>query len=458
MPKSTSKWFLVGFSAVPFIFGAVCIEYLAASNSAEAAPALKIKAPSPQEEKAALTGRPLDLGKAQPQVEKLKQESKIIFDDPALSKSWGIAKADAMKAWEVTLGNKDIVVAIIDTGAQVDHEDLAANMWTNSGETGLDNKGRNKANNGIDDDGNGCVDDVHGCDMITHTGDVVDNHGHGTHVAGIIGAVAGNGKGIAGIAPKVSLMILKYFDPKHPNTNTVRNTVEAIRYAVQKGARIINYSGGGLEYSQEEKNAVMEAEKAGILFVAAAGNERSNSDVKKYYPADYGLSNIISVTAIDPRSEVLASSNYGTETVDIAAPGQNILSTLPDNSYGFMTGTSQGTPFVTGAAVLVMSRRPQFTAAEVKKYILATGDTQTSLLAKTRTARQLNLFKAITMLDSSVTANGLMVANPTDDTFGAPSAAATNPRGIAATSLDAISSFSQQLMKKVDRQAGVQGN
>lgn len=399
-----------------------------------------------------------------------KEEQKIVVNDPAIGKAWGVGKTDAQKAWEVSLGSKDIVVAIIDTGADVKHEDLAANIWVNTGETGLDAKGRDKRTNGIDDDGDGCIDDVHGCDMITMTGDVVDRHGHGTHIAGIIGAEAGNGKGVAGIAPKVSMMILKYFDPKHPNTNTVKNTVEAIKYAVKHGARIINYSGGGLEYSQEEKDAVAEAEKAGVLFVAAAGNERSNSDVKKYYPADYGLSNIISVTAIDPKTEVLATSNYGTETVDIAAPGQNILSTLPDNGYGYMTGTSQATAFVTGAAVLVMARRPQFSMTEVKKYILSTGDSQSSLMAKTRTARQLNLFKALTMLDSSVSANGVKIANATDEVFGVPAragagigaaAGAGGTTGLGSStvlgSANALGSFGQQLMKRIDRQAGAAG-
>jgi subtilisin family serine protease len=183
------------------------------------------------------------------------------------------------------------------------------------------------------------------------------------------------------------------------------------------GANIINYSGGGVDYSQDEFEAVKEAEKKGILFVAAAGNERSNSDQFHYYPADYKLSNIISVTALDPNRTILPSSNYGTETVDLAAPGQNIISTLPGNSYGFMTGTSQATAFVSGAAVLVMANKPEFKFDEVKKYVLSTGDPFESLAQKTRTSRALNLFKALTILDSGVAANGIIVRNPVSESF-----------------------------------------
>lgn len=350
--------------------------------------------------------RPLDLGKASNTTSKTQEESKVLLNDPAISQAWGFKKSDAQRAWEVSQGSKDIIVAVIDTGADINHEDLKANIWVNPGETGKDANGRDKATNGIDDDGNGFVDDVNGWNFVSNNGALTDNHGHGSHIAGIIGAEAGNNKGIAGISPKVSLMILKYFDPKVPGTDNLKNTVNSIRYAVKNGAKIINYSGGGTEFSQEEKDAIEEARKAGILFVAAAGNERSNSDTHKYYPADYGLSNIISVTAIDPSTEVLASSNYGVETVDIAAPGQNILSTLPNSAYGYMTGTSQATAFVTGAAVLVMSHHRDFSAEEAKKYILATGDSQQSLLAKTRTSRQLNLYKALTMIDSQIAVNG----------------------------------------------------
>ncbi len=344
----------------------------------------------------------IELGSATVHLQHKEKESAVIMNDPNIQQAWGLKKSDADKAWEISKGSKRVVVAIIDTGADIKHEDLQGSFWKNPNEI---------PNNGIDDDKNGFIDDVYGWNFVNNDNDLADNHGHGTHIAGIVGAQANNGVGIAGIAPEVSLMILKYYDPKVPNTDNLRNTVMAIRYATKMGANIINYSGGGTEFSADEKAAIEEARNQGILFVAAAGNERSNSDKHKYYPADYGLSNIISVTAIDPNINVLDSSNYGVETVDIAAPGQNILSTLPGSKYGQMTGTSQATAFVTGAAVLVMAHKNNSDVAEVKKFILSTGDTQVHLLSKTKTARKLNLFKALTMLDSGTSASGVIAAN-----------------------------------------------
>ncbi|MEZ0391154.1 MAG: S8 family peptidase [Pseudobdellovibrionaceae bacterium] len=357
--------------------------------------------------------RPLQLTEAS-SASFLSKEQQVMMNDPAIHQAWGLKKSDAARAWEVSQGSRNVIVAVIDTGIDKNHEDLSGNLWRNPGESGLDDMGRNKASNGKDDDGNGFVDDVSGWNFVANNSDLTDNHGHGTHIAGIIGAEAGNGKGIAGIAPQVSLMVLKYYDPKVPGTDNLKNTVNAIKYAVKMKAQIINYSGGGTEFSKDEYEAIEEARKQGVLFVAAAGNERSNSDKNKYYPADYGLSNIISVTAIDPSTEVLSSSNYGVETVDIAAPGQNILSTLPNNAYGYMTGTSQATAFATGAAVLAMAHKGLTLGEDVKKFILRTGDANQSLLAKCRTSKQLNLFKVLTVKDSDEGASGVVAANTTD--------------------------------------------
>lgn len=398
--------------------------------------------------------RPLELSTVSGKSDKTQSESKVILNDPAINQAWGLKKSAAAKAWEVSQGSREIIVAVIDTGIDIRHEDLKNNLWKNPGETGQDKNGRDKATNGVDDDANGYKDDVYGWNFVSNRPDLTDNHGHGTHIAGIIGAEAGNGVGIAGISPKVSLMILKYFDPKVPGTDNLRNTIQSIRYAVKMKANIINYSGGGTEFSADERAAIAEAEAQGILFVAAAGNERSNSDKHKYYPADYGLSNIISVTAIDPSTEVLASSNYGTETVDLAAPGQNILSTLPGNAYGYMTGTSQATAFVTGAAVLVMAHRNYKDPEEVKKYILATGDSDASLVAKTRTSKQLNLFKAVTMLDSGIGVSGVVAANPSDtqkftsDQQSDPNLNNDPNRGIATFGRNLVDTIEQSMKKR----------
>lgn len=359
--------------------------------------------------------RDLVLGKAKSvQRKKGEKESSVIFNDPHIQNKWGLERTNAQRAWEITQGSKDIIVAVIDTGIDKEHRDLEENLWANPGESGLDEKGKDKASNGVDDDKNGFVDDVHGWNFVASNNSLVDNHGHGTHIAGIVGARGGNNFGISGVAPRVSLMVLKYYDPKASNSNNLKNTIEAIRYAVKMKAHIINYSGGGTDYSAEEFAAVKEAEKAGILFVAAAGNEKSNSDEsgKHYYPADYELSNIISVTAVNKEeTKVLASSNYGVRTVDLAAPGENIYSTLPGNGFGLMTGTSQATAFVTGVAALVMSHNRDFSSADVKKYILKTGDEYPSLLSKTGTARLLNSFKALAQLDKGVGLTGVVASN-----------------------------------------------
>ncbi len=392
--------------------------------------------------------RTLELGKVEAPQKVIKDEPKVILNDPALSLAWGLKPLEAQKAWEVSQGNKDIKACVIDTGADVFHEDLSANIWINPGESGLDSKKRPKETNQEDDDGNGFVDDVRGWNFVSNNGDLSDHHGHGTHIAGIIGAQAGNGKGIAGIAPRVSLVILKYFDPMVPNTDVLATTVAAIRYSIKVGCSIINYSGGGNLPNEEEKKAIDEARAKGILFVAAAGNERSNSDNHRYYPADYGLDNIISVTAIDPKTQVLPSSNFGVETVDLAAPGQKILSTVPNNSYSELTGTSQATAFVTGAAILIEGLRPNFSYDEVKKYILSTGDQIPGLESKTRTSRRLNLFKALTMLDSSVSVSGTIVRN-SPGSFSSSERLEAQPFMVSPDRQ--IANFAKELEKKIQQ-------
>jgi thermitase len=357
-------------------------------------------------------GRTQELGTAIPADKSNDTEGEVILKDPAMSQKWDLKLTDSVKAWRLSKGSRDIVVAVIDTGADLSHPDLRANLWKNSGEIGTDSLGRNKASNGIDDDNNGFIDDVHGFNFVSGNSDLSDNHGHGTHIAGIIGAEGGNGIGITGVAPKVSLMILKYYDPKAPGVNNLMNTVKAIEYAAKMNAHIINYSGGGLEKSPHEISAIKKAQAKGILFVAAAGNEKSNSDVHGYYPADYDLDNIISVTAIDQSKKVLESSNYGKNSVDLAAPGNNIYSLLPGGHYGFMTGTSQATAFVTGVAALVMAQDKDLRRADrIVKYLTHTGDIHPQLVGKTRYNKILNSYRALAIKDSDSTWNGVRVEN-----------------------------------------------
>ncbi|MCB0350070.1 MAG: S8 family serine peptidase [Bdellovibrionales bacterium] len=301
--------------------------------------------------------------------------------------NWSTEQIDLAAGWRITRGNKKIVVAVIDTGIDRIHPELKENLWSNPLEI----------ENGIDDDGNGLIDDIHGWNFTSQNADITDNHGHGTHIAGIIKT----------LAPDVSLMILKYYDPGTKSKDNLINTVKAIDYAVKMNANIINYSGGGKSRNSEEEAAIKRAEAKGIIFVAAAGNEKSNSDITGFYPAAYDLPNIISVTATDQEVQILKSSNYGQATVDIAAPGKDIYSTIPGGHHGKMTGTSQATAFVTGAAALVLSKYqspPRY--SDIINAILTTTDAQPQLLGKVRTQSQLNIYRSLAIEGSGVSAFG----------------------------------------------------
>ncbi len=320
-----------------------------------------------------------------------KQVSPGISDPP--KNNWGLLKIETEKSWSISQGNSAIIVAIIDTGADINHPELKNNIWINSKEI---------PSNGIDDDNNGFVDDVHGWNFVNNTSNPFDAHGHGTHVTGIVKSVA----------PKVKFMILKYFDPKSLSDKNLSNTVRAIDYAVEMGAHIINYSGGGFGSNPDEEAAIKRALDKNILFVAAAGNDTTNTDRNGFYPASYDLSNIISVASLTEESNLVDSSNYGKKTIDIAAPGKEIYSTLPKGRYGKMTGTSQATAFVTGALAMLLDQNREIkTPNKLIEYLVKTGELEESLAGKTKYKTKLNTYRALTMKDTNITASGLIASN-----------------------------------------------
>ena len=286
----------------------------------------------------------------------------------------------ATAAWEETTGSRDVVVGVIDSGVDYTHPDLIANIWKNPGETGLDTKGRDKSTNGIDDDGNGLVDDFHGYDFYDNDNDPMDVHSHGTHVAGTIGASGDNGEGVAGVNWNVTLVPIKVFSDSGATSTDV--LVKGIEYATSLGVYVTNNSWGGGEYSEAILGAIQKAEKNNILFVAAAGNESADNDHGLHFPSNYPVDNIISVAAID-RSDVLSIfSNWGAKTVDVAAPGEDIYSTLPKGKYGLKSGTSMAAPHVTGALALLKSRFPDLSGKELKQKLISSTVQTSQLLGK----------------------------------------------------------------------------
>jgi subtilisin family serine protease len=266
---------------------------------------------------------------------------------------------DTEKAWDITTGSKDVVVAIIDTGVDFKIPDLADNAWTNVAE--LNGKA------GVDDDGNGYVDDIHGYNFSKGNGDPTDDNGHGSHVAGTIGAKGGDGRGIVGINWDVSIMAVKFLDAA--GSGTLANAVKAIDYARKNGAKILSNSWGGGGFSQALKEAIELTRGADELFVAAAGNDGADNDTHQMYPANYQVDNIVSVAAVDNRGELGYFSNFGSKTVHLAAPGVNIYSTVP-SGFETLSGTSMATPHVTGVAALVLSTNPRMSYSELKTRLL----------------------------------------------------------------------------------------
>ena len=329
-------------------------------------------------------------------------------NDPFYDRLWGLentgqsvagypgspdADIDAPEAWSITGGSTAVTVAVIDTGVDHAHPDLSAAIWINPGEncSGCRTDGR-------DNEGNGYVDDWRGWDFANADNDPADDNGHGTHVAGTIGAVGDNGIGVTGVARSVRLMPLKFLTAA--GSGTAADAISAILYASQQGADVLNNSWGGEEYSQALADAVAVTDSRGQLFVAAAGNDSSDNDSAPTYPSSFEYPNVISVAATDNSDELAWFSNAGRSSVDLAAPGQEIYSTWPGGGYVSLSGTSMAAPHVSGAAALAKGAFPSATGLGLKALLLDTADPKTSLSDLTASGGRLNAAGAVGCADA----------------------------------------------------------
>ncbi|HUW19467.1 MAG TPA: S8 family serine peptidase [Sedimentisphaerales bacterium] len=327
---------------------------------------------------------------------KLVSDCQNIPNDSRFSRLWGMhntgqsggtpdADIDAPEAWCIHTEANDVVVGVVDTGIDYNHPDLAANMWVNEAEF--------NGEAGVDDDGNGYVDDIYGYDFVNNDGDPMDDHYHGTHVAGTIGAVGNNGKGVAGVCWRVQLMGLKFLDSQ--GTGWTDDAVSCIEYSILMGANLTSNSWGGGGYSRALKDAIDAAGAAGQLFVAAAGNDALDSDTYPHYPSSYESENIISVLSTDKNDQKSGFSNYGFVSVDLGAPGSDILSCVPEGGYQSLSGTSMATPHVAGACALVWSASRLLSHLDVKDIIMNTVDRTPALEGQCVSEGRLNVYKAL---------------------------------------------------------------
>ena len=313
-------------------------------------------------------------------------------DPQFLSGMYGLTKINAPAAWDLNTGSPNVVVANIDTGADYTHPDLAANMWTNPGETN---------GNMIDDDGNGFVDDYYGWDFRFNDSDPIDQHGHGTHTSGTIGAVGNNGVGVVGVNWNVRLMTIKIYSAGGADTTSAM-LIAAYQYVLMMknrgvNIRVTNNSYGGCPetcgYDQATKDAIDALGNAGILNVFAAGNSSTNNDASPFYPASYTSPSILAVGGSNSSDQ--RAYNYGLVSVDLAAPAVGILSTTFGGNYGGMSGTSMATPHVSGAAALLSAHNPALSPASLKATLMNTVDQLPAFTGFNRTGGRLNVGNAL---------------------------------------------------------------
>lgn len=353
----------------------------------------------------------LDEYRARPDVEYAEPNyivhADAIPNDPRFSEQWGLNNTgqtggvlnediDAPEVWDLTRGDSSVVVAVIDSGVDYTHPDLAANMYRNVAECSV---------NGLDDDGNGYVDDCYGIDTANGDSDPADDTQHGTHVAGILGAAGNNGIGIAGVAWNVKILPCKFLDAS--GTGTTAAAIACLEYVAALSARGVNIvatnnSWGGDEFSRALAEAIDTQRQHGILFMAAAGNFRRDHDYRRRYPCDHDVANIVCVASITARGETAWSTDTGRHSVHIGAPGDAVLSTLPGDAYGVFGGTSMAAPHVTGIAALLKAQDPTRDWRAIRNLILTGGKGSTALRDVTITGREASAFGSLTCSNSVV--------------------------------------------------------
>jgi subtilisin family serine protease len=307
------------------------------------------------------------------------------------------AAVKVTESWSAITGSTLItpIVAVVDTGVDYNHSVFTGTgaIWSNPGETGTDSHGANKSTNGIDDDGNGYVDDVRGWNFHAGTNNPMDDDQHGTHVAGIILGVSQDIFATPLGAAKIRIMPLKFLGAD--GSGSTADAINAIYYAVNNGANVINNSWGGSSYSQALHDALTYAYTHRVTVATAAGNYSNDNDATGMYPANYPVPSQLTVSATNDYDNMASFSNYGKNSVHVGAPGVGIFSTVPGNSFRYMSGTSMATPFVAGMAALVYREAPNLTGYQVKNVIMATVNSISSLSPKVFTSGRVNTYNAV---------------------------------------------------------------
>ena len=415
-PKAPSKVAVTASRAPDFAAGEVLVKFRAGSKGEErGALRAEIGASSRGRFRSGVehwrlppglsTESAISLLKHRPQIDYVEPNYVVaadrLPDDPGYPEQYhltntgqtaGLAGADidAARAWNLSTGSREVIVAIIDTGVDLSHPDLASNLFVNTGEI---------PGNGLDDDANGFIDDVRGWDFVNDDNNPSDDEGHGTHVAGIVGAVGNNGRGVSGVCWSVTILPVKFL--MADGTGFSADAIRAIDYASLMGAQVMNNSWGGGGFSRSMEEAIDAAAGAGAVFVAAAGNDSTNIDVVPHFPASYLLPNVVAVAATDASDQLAQFSNYGTSSVLLGAPGVKVLSTFPGGRYGYLSGTSMAAPVVSGAAALLRAREPGLSVSAVRQRLRDTADPVPGLATKTAAGGRVNIFRMIAADDAT---------------------------------------------------------